>query len=98
MAKKKKIEEEVVEETLPVEPVFKLTLKVNGEVIETSGDTPLECLNKLQPLKIVKSYGVFSLTKGDKTIERKLTPMKTRQTLFAPIFKTLLAKRFSILK
>jgi hypothetical protein len=74
--------------------VISLTL---GDVTHTGeGDTLLEALESIKkPVKII-SKGKFTVTNGEKSLERTLMPVKIKR-LFMPITQFYQARAFSLL-
>ena len=82
----------------PTPPQFSVSLKLDKTILEGSGDTVLEALNKVaaqKPIKIT-TKSVLTVMKGDKRHSRALTiPLAKR--LFMPKTQQFFAKQISIL-
>lgn len=97
MPRTKKIKEEVVPEK--IEKQFSLKLKLNGELITTSGDSITECINNLGKFFAIKTKGVFVLKWGGLKAEVVMLPPQVRRLLINKTAKLVFEKRMlSILK
>ena len=74
--------------------LFDLSLDVGGEHYRASGNTPLECLDKIEPDKFkLNTFGIYKLTGMGKKSEVKKTPFEIRRILFNKTAKEIMAHK-----
>lgn len=107
MARKKKItKKEVIEKATvsaegtesPKTAPFTMVLEVNGNAYKTSGETILECLNKI-PLDYVqvKTKGSVQVTDGMQTAVKDMPLLMLRKMVASKMSRLIWSKNFTVL-
>ena len=76
------------------QPEYSIVLNC-GKLYEVSGETVLECLEKLTP-EAVKTRSVLTFKKGTKSFIRNLVPIQMKRLMINPVFRQIIAKQVTI--
>jgi hypothetical protein len=75
---------------------FRISLKLGNEVYESSGETPLEALEKLPHPGKIFIKGILTLEGNGNKQEFPMAPVRVKR-LFYPLARKYMAKQFALL-